>query len=200
MAKALRLAALSVAALAVVGALGVGRAQAGLFGCSYPAISQPFAAWADTTSYYLDPGGNFEGGSPWRLAGGAGIVPGNESYHVDGAGDSHSLVLPPGAAATGPASCIFGTDLSVRMFAKSATAAPLRVDVMVPSVLGLLKVATSFTVPTTADWQPTRTIVNLANVLALTDLGGDNIYLRLSSPGGGTVQVDDVYVDPRCSG
>lgn len=197
MAKGLRLLLLGASLLAAAAALGAGQARAGLLGCAYPALSQPFASWGDTTMYYLDPGGSFEGSTtPWKLAGGAALAPGNESYYVDGYG-TQSLALSGGASALGPESCITGTDLKVRMFAESAGGAPLRVDVMVPSVLGLLEVATSFDVPTTTSWQPTTTIVNLANVLSLTDLDSVNLYLRLSSPTGAPVSVDDVFVDPE---
>jgi hypothetical protein len=176
--------------------LAVGRADAGLFGCSYPTVTQPFAAWGDLTKYYLSPGGSFEGFTPWGLGGGASIVPGNESYYVRSGGDAYSLSLRGGAYGQSPFSCITGTDLKVRLFARSDTSAPLRVEVEVPSLLGLLRVVTSFTLATTPAWQPTTTIVNLANVLSLTSLSQANIAVRVVSPTGAAVEVDDVYIDP----
>lgn len=197
MAKVRRLfAVLGVTALAMT-ALGVGGAGAGLFGCSYPTVSKPFSTWGDWASYYLSPGGGFEPGTtPWKLAGGAAVAAGNEPFFANAPTDTRSLRLVSGATAQGPSSCIFGTDLKVRLFARSDTAAPLRVDITVPSALGLLRVVSSFTVPTTTDWQPTVTIVNLANLLSLTNLSQANISVRVSSATSASVQVDDVYIDP----
>jgi hypothetical protein len=186
----------SVAALAAA-SLGVGNAKAGLFGCSYPTITQPFAAWSDWTNYYLSPGGSFEGFTAWGLGGGASIRPGNESFFVRSASDSYSLHLSGSAYGQSPFSCITGTDLKVRMFARSDTSAPLRVQVMVPSLLGLLRVVTSFTLPTTPNWQPTNAIVNLANLLSLTNLSQSNIAVRVVSSNGEPVDVDDVFIDPH---
>jgi hypothetical protein len=188
----------AVAVLAA-GAIGVGRAQAGLLPCSYPNISQPFAQWGDFRHYYLQPGGDFEGWStPWRLSGGAKITGGNESFYVNGPTDSRSLLIPAGASATGPSSCIWGlTDLSLRMFAKSSDGSALRVDVMVPALFGILRTAKTFYVGTSTDWQPTESVFNLLNVLSLTNLGTANISLRISSPSGASFQVDDVYIDPK---
>jgi hypothetical protein len=186
-------------ALAVVGlaaaALGVGRADAGLLGCAYPAVSQPFAAWGDLTKYYLSPGGGFES-SGWKFGSGASVVPGNESFYVNGGSDSHALTLAPGATAQSPYSCITALDLKVRMFVRSDANAPVRIDVVVPTLLGLLKVATPVTVQATTDWQPTSAIVNLANLLSATMLGGSNIGVRVTAVGSAPVQVDDVFIDP----
>src|SRR3954471_22266845 len=106
MARLFRAAGVAAVVVLVVAALGVGRASAGLFGCSYPSLSTPFAAWGDLTSYYLSPGGGFELGTGWKLAGGATTVPGNESYFVNSPNDSRALTLPAGASAQGPSSCI----------------------------------------------------------------------------------------------
>lgn len=197
MAKMRRLfAVLGVTALAMT-ALGVGGAGAGLFGCSYPTVSKPFSTWGDWASYYLSPGGGFEPGTtPWKLAGGAAVAAGNEPFFANAPTDTRSLRLVSGATAQGPSSCIFGSDLKVRMFARSADSAPLRVEIMVPGALGLLRVVTAYTVATTPDWQPTISIVNLANVLSLTSLSTSNISVRLVAPSGSTVDVDDVFIDP----
>jgi hypothetical protein len=185
---------LAVVALAVT-ALGVGRANAGLLGCNYPTVSQPFAAWGDLTRYYLSPGGGFES-SGWKLGSGATIVSGNESFFVNGPSDAHALTLAPGATAQSPYSCITALDLKVRMFVRSDTSAPVRIEVVVPTLLGLLKVATPITVQASPDWQPTKVIVNLTNLLSATMLGGSNIGVRVTAVGSAPVQVDDVFIDP----
>jgi hypothetical protein len=184
----------AVVALAAA-ALGVGRADAGLLGCNYPTVSQPFAAWGDLTKYYLSPGGGFES-SGWKLGGGASVVAGNESFFANDPSDSHALTLAPGATAQSPYSCITALDLKVRMFVRSDTSAPVRIDVLVPTLLGLVKVATPVTVQASPDWQPTTAIVNLANLLSATMLGGSNIGVRVTAVGSASVQVDDVFIDP----
>jgi hypothetical protein len=184
-----------VAALAAI-SFGAGGAGAGLFGCSYPSLSKPFVQWGDWSSYYLSPGGGFEAGTGWKFGGGAGVVSGNESFYANNHGDAQSVLLPAGASAQGPYSCIIATDLKVRMFVRSDTSSPVRVDVVVPSVLGLVKVVGSYTVATTPDWQPTRAIFNLGNVLSLTNLSSANISVRVTSTGSSSAQVDDVYIDP----
>lgn len=203
MAKRLCAAGAITAVLLIGSLVGVGQAHAGTLGCNYPDLSQPFLAWGDSSAYYLDPGGNFEGWTtPWRLASGARLSSGSESFSAAGGG-TQSLYLPQGAWATGPASCIFGlTDHTLRMFARSATSAPLRVDVMVnalwlPLLGNVVTTATTFYVGTTPDWQPTQSVYNLLNLAALLNLSGNDIYLRLSAPAG-PVQVDDVFIDPRC--
>jgi hypothetical protein len=196
-ARFLRLAAALTSVVVVVAVMGVARAEAGLFGCSYPTVSQPFAPWNDYTGYYLSPGGHFESGAAgWKLGGGAAVTNGNESFFVNAASDSHSLVIPAGGSAMSPFSCITGTDLKARFFAKSSNGAIVRVEVVVPSILGLVRVVTAFNVDTDTTWQPAATLVNLANVLSLTSLSSANIALRFVAPSGTVLQIDDVYVDP----
>src|SRR5437764_3907121 len=102
---------LTVASALSVGVLAAPAAQANLLSilpgsCGNQIESQPFAPWGDYSSYTPVPGGSFEQGTVgWLLSGGAAIATGNESFHVGGARDSHSLALPTGSSATSPASC-----------------------------------------------------------------------------------------------
>jgi hypothetical protein len=189
-----RLVAGAAIAVALAAVVGVGRADAGLLPCAYPTIMQPFAAWGDLAHYYLSPGGSFEN-SGWKLGYGANVVSGNETFFANSSSDSRSLQLSPGASAQGPYSCIGATDLKVRMFVRSDTSAPVRVDVVVPTLLGLLKTVGTYYVPTTPSWQPSQAIFNLGNVLSLLMLSGGNISVKVTAPNG-TAQVDDVYIDP----
>src|SRR5207248_7976801 len=97
---------LTVASALSVGVVAAPAAQANLLSvlpgsCGNQVESQPFAPWWDFNSYTPVPGGNFEQGrSGWTLSGGgAAISSGNESFHVGGASDSHSLTLPAGSSA-----------------------------------------------------------------------------------------------------
>ena len=195
MARTLRVASALALVVLVSAVAGVGRANAGLLGCQYPTVTQPFAFWGDLTHYYLSPGGGFES-SRWKLGSGASVTSGNESFYVGSGDDSHSLSLAPGATAQSPYSCITALDLKVRMFVRSEQSAPVRIDIVVPTLLGLVKVATPVTVQATPDWQPTSAIVNLTNLLSATMLGGSNIGVRVTAVGSAPVQVDDVYIDP----
>ena len=60
------------------------------------ATFQPFLSWNDHGSYFLAPGGAFEGSSSlqgWSTSGSVNIVSGNESYNVHSRYDSRSLSI-----------------------------------------------------------------------------------------------------------
>jgi hypothetical protein len=88
---------------AFVAALAFGATSAGaasshahhaLAATQYPArvMSSPFAHWGDTGRYFgLDNNGFENGSTSWTLAGGAKVVSGNESFHVNAAGDSTTV-------------------------------------------------------------------------------------------------------------
>src|SRR4051812_20882012 len=89
--------AAAVAALTLVAAMSAlaSSAQA----CSYSGAKQAFSQWGDRSNYVLAPDGGFEaGGSGWSLSSGATVVAGNESYYLNGTGDSKSLSLPAGSS------------------------------------------------------------------------------------------------------
>lgn len=154
------------------------------------ASSQPFAAWGDPSTYQLAPGGSFEGGPSW--SGNATVVDGNESFSVDGAGDSRSLLIPQGSTVTSAPACFAAGDLKLRFFTKGT--GRVRVSVVVRDLLGLVSTLDGGVVTAGSSWQPTPAVS-----LAVTNLGAlvstDAIQLRLT-PLDGAVQIDDVYVDP----
>jgi hypothetical protein len=106
---------------AVGAALAVTAAVASAAGtCVFPASSALFQPWADTNSYFVAPGGDFEAGlSGWSAAGGAGVVSGNESYGGGGAGSS-SLALPTTSSVVRtPTMCVTSNAPVFRMFIKN---------------------------------------------------------------------------------
>jgi len=188
---------------AVIAALSVGatRGQAGLVGnllsCSGYSYSQPFAQWGDDGSYFLMPGGSFEGANSWSLAGGATVVSGNEPFFLNAPADSHSLLLPPGSSATTPAMCLATLSPDLRFVGKASGGSGVHIDVYATGVLGLVKLPVSADVDLSSSWAPSDQVsLLLQNVLALTDLGKTSIYFRFSPIGSATVQLDDAYVDP----
>lgn len=198
MAKRIALATLGVSLLAAL-ALGVGNAQAGLFGCNYGSESQAFSAWGDGSSYVLVPGGSFEGWGTggWSLSGGAKIVSGNEPFGLNGAGDSHSLLLPPGSSALTPGVCLFVLTPTMRFVGSASDGSGVHVTMYTRTLLGLVQLPSSADIPLSASWDASQTQeFLLQNLLGLLNLGQSNIYFRFTPIGGATVQMDDVFLDP----
>lgn len=166
--------------------------------CQTQPVSTPFAQFGDTSSYFLVPGGSFEG-SPgqvgWSLSN-AELTAGNERYQVNGASDDQSLTISGGGSATSPTFCADSTMRDLRFFARE-TAPGSDLNVQIVFRLGHHQVVWPLAVikdGTMSDWAPVNQIG-----LALRGLPGwvhVPVQLRLVVPGGGSWQVDDVYVDP----
>jgi len=190
-----RLVAISSIALLVLG-LAACSAQA----CTYPGAQPVFAAWGDQHDYALAPEGGFEsGGNGWALRGGAGVVAGNESYQLNGAGDSRSLALPTGSSAVSPPICM-SIDTPLIRFVARNTGSPssrLRVEA-VYSLLGLVRTNVVNTISAGGSWEPSK---QMSTVLGLSTIVGtvlpSAIEVRFTPlDSAGQWQVDDLYVDP----
>ena len=191
------------AGLCVVAALtvGAGSARAGLLGCSYPAASQPFSRWGDGASYVPVPGGTFEGAGGWTLTGGARVVDGNEPFHLNSAGDSHSLLLPPGSAALSPAVCLQVLTPTIRAVGSASSGGGVAVTLYTRTLFGLAMLPTAGYLGLGTSWDAsTVQPFLLQNVLGLLNLNAADIYFRFTPVGGGTVQLDDLYLDPFLCG
>jgi hypothetical protein len=193
----------AVMAIALSSALafGAARSQAGLIGgllgCSGVTYTQPFTQWGDRNSYFLAPGGSFEGSNSWGLAGGAQIVAGNEPFYLNSSSDSHSLLLPPGSSVTTPAMCLAVLSPHMRLVGKVTGASVVHVDVYATGLLGLIRLPVSANIGLSSSWGPSGDVsLLLQNVLAVTNLGKTSIVFRFSPIGSSTAQIDDVYVDP----
>lgn len=190
-----KLAGITAAALLALAAFA-GSAQA----CSYSGATQVFKPWGDQSSYVLAPDGGFEGGGTgWTFSHGAGVVAGNESYNVNGAGDSHSLALPAGSSAVSPPICMQIDTPSLRLFARNTgdPSSRLRVEA-VYGLLGLIQTKTITDVSAGSSWAPSQSV---STVLGLSTIVGtlipSSIQLRITPlDSRGNWQVDDVYVDP----
>lgn len=158
------------------------------------ATSQPFAQFGDSRSYTFGTNGGLESGAAgWAIAGGR-VVPGNESYYVHSRSDSSSLQLPAGASAATPGLCQETSSSVVRFFLRSPDGGSVRVQVVARNLLGLVVGALDVArISPGASWQPGPAILNLQSLLAL--VGVSSIQLKFTTLSG-TVQVDDVYVDP----
>lgn len=159
--------------------------------------SQPFAQFGDSRSYTFGANGGLENGSTgWTLSGGS-IVSGNESYFVHSNYDRSSLSLATGGSALTPKLCMGTTSTVTRFFVRSSNGGKVRVQVVLRNllggVLGILQV--SDLSPSTS-WQPGPPVLNLDSLLGL--VGVSSIQLKFTTLSG-SVQVDDIYVDPWAS-
>ena len=89
-----------------------------------PDTAQVFQAWGDDAYYRLAPGGSFDGGPSWSLAGGARVVSGNEPYRL--VAGTRSLSLPAGSTATSPAMCFAYGDWHARFVVRNTGASTVK--------------------------------------------------------------------------
>ena len=165
--------------------------------CDNASLSQPFAQWGDSAYYKLAPGADFEGSlSGWSLQGGAGQGSVSESYGATGSVGSSSLSLPDGSAATSPQTCVDAAYPDFRLFARTdSPGATVTVSVLYSSpLIGALAIPVGVVTPT-SDWQPTAPMAT-GSAIPGWPTAGRRTYRCEFSAGGGTVQVDDVFVDP----
>jgi hypothetical protein len=174
----------------------VGTAQA----CPYEGAGQVFRPWGDIHSYVLAPDGGFEsGGSRWSLSGGAKAARGNESYHLNDAGDSKSLSLPDGSSALSPPICMSIDTPVLRMFVRNSgdPSSRLRIEATY-ELLGLVRTNVVNNVTAGSQWAPTK---ELSVVLGLSTIVGtvipSAIQVRVTPlDDKGEWRIDDFYVDP----
>jgi hypothetical protein len=164
--------------------------------CAGQSLAQSFLPWADVANYTLNPGGDFEAGSDWSLAGGAAVVSGNEPFNVGSATDSRSLSVPAGASATGDSICVGIGHPDIRFFAKSSNpAATLRVQVLYEDAFGNVQSAPMGLVSAGSSWSPTAPLPIIVNLLPLLPNDRTAVAFKFTASGG-SFQLDDVYVDP----
>lgn len=181
------------AALAVPAAAAAGGRASG--SCGTPAVSQPFAPWGDSSGYTLAPGGDFEGSlDGWTLQG-AERVSGSEMYGATGSVGNYSVSLPAGDTVTSPQTCVDAAYPEFRFFSRAGTAgATLWVYVVYPGPVGPVKVPVGFLRPGTG-WQPTPPMATGSAIAAALSGGTAQLSLQFKASGG-TVQIDDIYIDP----
>jgi hypothetical protein len=166
--------------------------------CGTTTLSQPFTPWADSSYYWLLPGGSFESTlTGWTLSGGAAVVAGSEPYAVTGSLGASSLSLPAGASVQTPFVCVDGADTDFRFFAlNKARTSSVTVSV-VYTLLGLQTVLPVGTITGDATWEPSTAMHTGGKVTSILSLNGTaQMALRFTAAGGAS-QIDDVYVDPR---
>jgi hypothetical protein len=192
-------AVLTVAAAVLVAAAPAhADTSAGVDPCAPAPSGKPFTAWGDNANYVPVPGGAFErGDASWSVSGGATVKSGNESFFVRSCDDAQSLTLPAGATATSPEMEIGLAYPTLRFFARNDAPSDGRLTVHVlfrtpdntPRELKIADLSAG------ESWQPTRTILIVANLLALHPSWDGKVAFRVTASGT-TWNVDDFFVDP----
>jgi hypothetical protein len=192
-----------LAALAGAVALFVGgtaaNAAPNALSCSGQTYLQPFLPWLDPANYVLLSGGALETTDGWSLSGGAPLVSGNESFHVNSGGDSNSLLLPSGSSATSPTLCITLLHPTLRFFAlnNGSPTSALGVEA-VTKVLGTTVSTPIGRLLADGSWRSTVPLAFFDNLIS--PLTG-SVAFRFTPIGAGSGwQIDDLYVDPYKQG
>jgi hypothetical protein len=169
--------------------------------CPTQTGNEKFAKLGDTASYFLVPGGSFEGTPAqvgWTLSN-ATLTPGNEPLYLNSVTDSQSLLIDGGGSATSPVFCVDSTMPNVRFFVRQPTTGS---DLRVQGVVETPRGSVAITVGDLADGsEPGWSAVQI-NIPTNRIPKGLSIpaALRFVVPGPGAWQIDDVYVDPYRAG
>ena len=169
--------------------------------CPSQTMVQPFQRWSDSGSYFLAPGGAFEGTlTGWTAAGGAKIVAGNESYYVNSSKDKSSLYLPNGSKATSPSICVTTSTPDLRLFVLNtgSASATLNVNMTYTNNKGATSTVTVASLTGKSAWSPSPQVLFLQNITPLLNSNGQTWVTFTFAPVGtsGHWQIDDFYVDP----
>jgi hypothetical protein len=188
-------------ALALATAAGTAHAAVTQPSCDLPTTQAFLGVDGDINSYFLAPGGNFEGGAPgWALAGGAKLATGNNTAGGDPSAQTTSLSLPAGSSATSPLVCVTSLDPWMRFFVRNTGASSSRLGVTVLYTLPTGKPGSILVAKVSGKgiWQPTDAYHYVMNMLAMpSPTGTTNVAFRFAPlDSAGKWQIDDVWVDP----
>lgn len=179
--------------LAGLGLVPATAASAATVSCPEPSLSQPFLAMGDRGDYTLAPGeaaGDFYGGG-WTLSGGATI---QTTTLADGTA-GQVLSLPAGSRAVSPAMCVSAGYPLARMMSRTLGSAPTNATKFFVSRVGSSTLGSGMPVLGTPSWAASPP-VNIAPGAS----GAEQVTYTFVAPAkGATIQVYDLYVDPRMS-
>jgi hypothetical protein len=183
----------ALVATAFLGAAARAGADGSLLGGGCGSLAPTFAPWGDVSDYYFPANGGFESGSAgWSLSGGASVVSGNEPFFLNSAGDSHALAVPAGGSAS--ISLCYGVAYPAVRFMVAGSGARVHVSVTTQNLLGIVSTLDGGTFNAGSQWAPSPKLLTLFSAL-IAPLGSKSMQLRIDVSGG-SVLVDDLYVDP----
>ena len=180
--------------------------------CDPVPTTKAFQPFGDSSDYFLADNGGFEsGGAGWELTK-ASVVSGNESYFLNGKGDTRSLAIAPGGQAVSSAFCVDTTRTGFRYFAQQA--ASLRApDLLVsirwvgPDGLTRLIRVDRLAGANYRSWAPSRFFApqlaaQLFQRLGLTeqDTASVRLIFQVENEAGAAWRIDDLYIDPFRAG
>jgi hypothetical protein len=197
----------AVVAVACFGAPAAAQAT-----CEPVATFKAFQPFGDSSEYFLAANGGFESGSAgWSLTN-ASVVAGNESYFLNGKGDTRSLAIAPGGQAMSAAFCVDTTRTGFRYFAqqpKSTNAPDLLVSIRWVGPDGLTRLirVDRLAGANHTSWAPSRFFApqlaaQLFKRLGLTeqDTASVRLIFQVENEAGPGWRIDDVYIDPFRAG
>ncbi len=172
----------------------VSSAITALAGGNCGSTAEVFSPWGDLRDYYLTADGGFEnGGAGWSFQN-AKVVSGNEPFFVHGKSDHSSLLLSGGGSALSPSLCFGLLYPGIRFMAMSPTGTgTVDVHVIARGALGVLSTLDVGSYSVGKAWAPT-TIFNTTFSQLDVPVGTKSIQIELDATG--SVQVDDLYIDP----
>jgi hypothetical protein len=171
-----------------------------------------FQPFGDSSDSFLADNGGFESGSAgWQLTN-ASVVSGNESYFLNGKGDTHSLSIAPGGRAVSSPICVDTTRTGYRFFAqqaKSPAATNLKVSLRWVGPTGVTRYVRVDTLAGAnySSWAPSRfwapqLAAQLFTRLGLTaeDTASVRLVFEADNVAGPAWRIDDLYIDPFRAG
>jgi hypothetical protein len=180
--------------------------------CDPVPTTKAFQSFGDSSDYFLADNGGFEAGSAgWQLTN-ASVVSGNESYFLNGKGDSRSLSIAPGGRAVSSPICIDTTRTGYRFFAqqaRSASAPNLKVSIrwVGPNGVAQYVRVDSLAGANHSSWAPSRfwapqLAAQLFKRLGLAPEQTATVRLEFSvdNSTGPAWRIDDLYIDPFRAG
>ena len=181
---------IAIAAL-VLGAAPAAAAAA----CEPQPTSMVFAAWGDTSQYFLASGADFEGATTsWS---GGSLVAGNDPFYLAGGGDRSSLLVRSGATASSPSFCADVSHPDFRFVARPLDAGnpgSLQVWVRFRDRNGVTQTWQMWTMAGVQYWTASPR-VRLMRDLPLPASGETSARVQFRAVGGDWA-VDDVFIDP----
>ena len=159
--------------------------------CPAQGTTQLFAPLGDTNSYFLAPGGDFEGANTWTTTGKS-VVRMKDGY--TSLAGPNAMQMPVDASATSPTVCVDIDRPHLRLAARAdKKVGTLRVDAILQS--GAVKTLATLSAASHVNWNVTG-YIPLTSPLGVTATVTQQARLRFTASGGAW-SIDGVAVDPR---